>query len=120
MKQQSATQTLKTLNCQRKPATKAKLLLYAHFHRRPLTLDLQNDLQAMLDITLPLVFALVDVISSVGSLKQAIMAMEISQMLVQATMHNSSPLMQLPFFTDELAEKAKDFAHKNDEEEEVE
>ena len=27
-----------------KPATKAKLLLYAHFHRRPLTLDLQNDL----------------------------------------------------------------------------
>jgi len=84
---------------------KARLLMYAHFYRKALTLDLQNDLVYILDMVLPIVQALVDVISSTGNLRQCIMAMEISQMLVQATMHNSSPLMQLPFFTEELAER---------------
>ena len=52
--------------------------------------------------------ALVDVVASCSWLSPAIVAMELSQMIVQATTSQASPLMQLPHFTDKLVEKATD------------
>lgn len=50
---------------------------------------------------------LVDVVSSNGWLTPALLAMELSQMSVQAMNNNASPLMQLPHFNSTLVEKAK-------------
>eukprot|EP00392_Amoebophrya_sp_AT5.2_P002472 g2477.t1 len=90
-----------------KPTTKAKILLYAHFHRTPLTIDQSFDQRFVLDHVLRIVQGLVDVISSNSNLKQSLMAMEVSQMIVQATLHTSSPLLQLPHLTPDLCDRLK-------------
>merc|ERR1712060_146851 len=61
----------------------------------------------ILEHAVRLLQGLVDVISSCGWLTPALFAMELSQMIVQATSSNASPLMQLPHFTQALVEKAK-------------
>ena len=88
-----------------KPTAKAKVLLYAHFNRAPLTIDLQSDQRFVLENVLRVVQALVDVISTAANLKQTILAMEVSQMVVQATTANASPLLQLPHFTPHICER---------------
>merc|ERR1711953_1372133 len=89
------------------PHTKAQLLLNAHFNRTAITTDLSSDQRFVLEHAVRLLQGLVDVISSCGWLTPALYAMELSQMIVQATTSNSSPLMQLPHFTTTLIEKAK-------------
>lgn len=89
------------------PHTKAQLLLSAHFNRTPITTDLSSDQRFILEHAVRLLQGLVDVISSCGWLTPALFAMELSQMIVQATTSNVSPLMQLPHFTTALVEKAK-------------
>ncbi|CBZ54476.1 RNA helicase-related protein required for pre-mRNA splicing, related [Neospora caninum Liverpool] len=100
-----------------KPSTKALILLYAHFNRTPLPSDLIADQKILLEPTIRLLHALVDVISSNGWLVPALSAMEICQAVVQAMTTTAlgggnatqcSPLKQLPHFTDELVEKAKE------------
>ncbi|CAD7931404.1 unnamed protein product [Amoebophrya sp. A25] len=90
-----------------KPTMKSKILLYAHFHRAPLTIDLAFDQKFVLENVLRIVQGLVDVISSNSNLKQSIMAMEVSQMIVQGTLHNNSPLLQLPHLTPEMCEELR-------------
>merc|ERR1712187_297790 len=82
-------------------------VLNAHFHRTPITTDLSADQRFILEHAVRLLQGLVDVISSCGWLTPALFAMELSQMIVQATSSNASPLMQLPHFTQALVEKAK-------------
>jgi pre-mRNA-splicing helicase BRR2 len=89
------------------PHTKAQLLLNAHFSRTPITTDLSSDQRLVLEHAVRLLQGLVDVISSCGWLTPALSAMELSQMIVQATTSTSSPLMQLPHFTTTMVEKAK-------------
>mmetsp|Transcript_57678 Transcript_57678/g.103593 ORF Transcript_57678/g.103593 Transcript_57678/m.103593 type:complete len:2173 (-) Transcript_57678:154-6672(-) len=89
------------------PHTKAQLLLNAHFGRTPITTDLASDQKLILEHAVRLLQGLVDVISSCGWLTPALNAMELSQMIVQATTSTSSPLMQLPHFTPATVEKAK-------------
>jgi len=89
------------------PHTKAQLLLNAHFNRTPITTDLSSDQRFILEHAVRLLQGLVDVISSCGWLTPALFSMELSQMIVQATTTNSSPLMQLPHFTQTLVDKAK-------------
>lgn len=89
------------------PHTKAQLLLSAHFNRTPITTDLASDQRFILEHAVRLLQGLVDVISSCGWLTPALFAMELSQMIVQATSSNASPLMQLPHFTQQVVDKAK-------------
>ena len=54
-----------------------------------------------------LLIALVDVISSQGWFKPALIAMQLSQMLVQAMWVDDSPLLQLPHFDANLVDKCR-------------
>jgi pre-mRNA-splicing helicase BRR2 len=78
------------------PHTKALVLLQAHFSRHPLSAELASDQAVVLGHSLKLLQALVDVISSNGWLKPAIVAMECSQMIVQGLWDKDHPLLQLP------------------------
>jgi len=84
------------------PNTKALILLQCHFGRKPLSPELKLDQTNVLQRSLPLVQAIVDVISSQGWLKPALAAMEISQMLVQGLWNKDHVLLQIPHFSPEI------------------
>ncbi|KAF8820499.1 putative activating signal cointegrator 1 complex subunit 3 [Cardiosporidium cionae] len=88
---------------------KALVLLYAHFNRTSISTDLTADQVDIVEISLRLVQGLVDVISSNGWLHPALVAMELSQMIVQALTSSHSPLKQLPHFTSALIDQAKGY-----------
>jgi len=87
--------------------TKVNVLLQSHFSRKPLPPDLAEDLNEVLRTAPRLLQALVDVISSKGWLQQAIAAMELSQMIVQAQWDSDSPLKQLPHFSQPVLDHLK-------------
>jgi pre-mRNA-splicing helicase BRR2 len=81
------------------PHFKAFVLLQAHFSRMQLPVDLAKDQETILRRVLTLLSATVDVLSSEGHLN-AMSAMEMSQMVVQAMWERDSPLKQIPHFDD--------------------
>ncbi|WPH02522.1 Hypothetical protein R9X50_00538700 [Acrodontium crateriforme] len=85
------------------PHFKAFVLLQAHFSRMQLPTDLAKDQETILRKVLNLLSACVDVLSSEGHLN-AMNAMEISQMVVQAMWDRDSPLKQIPHFEDGVIE----------------
>ncbi|KAK5113048.1 hypothetical protein LTR62_003627 [Meristemomyces frigidus] len=85
------------------PHFKAFILLQAHFSRMKLPTDLAKDQEIILRKVLNILSACVDVLSSEGHLN-AMNAMEISQMVVQAMWDRDSPLKQIPHFDDEVIE----------------
>lgn len=85
------------------PHSKAFVLLQAHFSRMQLPNDLAKDQEIILRKVLNLLSATVDVLSSEGHLN-AMSAMEISQMVVQAMWDRDSPLKQIPHFDDKTIE----------------
>ena len=90
------------------PNIKTNILLQTHFLRIPLGVDLSQDQKKVLEISLNMVHAMVDVISSNGWLTPALLAMELSQMIVQASLVKQSTLYQLPYFDGNLVERCKD------------
>ena len=97
------------------PSTKTLILLQNHFSRLPLySTDLMKDTNVILQSTIKLIQALVDVISSFGWLKTVLSAMELSQMIVQGIWNKGpknpySHLLQIPHFTNEIAKKCFEF-----------
>ena len=87
------------------PHFKAFLLLQAHFSRMQLPADLAKDQELILSRILNLLSGCVDVLSSDGHLN-AMSAMEMSQMVVQAMWDRDSPLKQIPHFTDDVVKAA--------------
>ena len=79
------------------PQVKTNMLLQCHFNRTPLNTDLRLDQNFILENSIKLIHAMVDVISSLGLLKPALLAMELSQMVVQGMWVTQSQLMQLPY-----------------------
>lgn len=79
------------------PHFKALVLLQAHFSRMQLPIDLAKDQEMIVSKILALLSACVDVLSSEGHLN-AMNAMELSQMSVQAMWDRDSPLLQIPHF----------------------
>ncbi|KAF2201454.1 Sec63-domain-containing protein [Delitschia confertaspora ATCC 74209] len=90
------------------PHFKAFVLLQAHFSRMQLPIDLAKDQELILKKTLNLLSACVDVLSSEGHLN-AMNAMEMSQMVVQAMWRKDSPLKQIPHFDDDTVKTAEKF-----------
>ena len=79
------------------PHFKTFLLLQAHFSRLQLPPDLASDQALVLEKVLNLLSACVDVMSSNAWLN-ALGAMDLSQMCVQAMWETDSPLKQIPHF----------------------
>ncbi|MCJ1375804.1 DEIH-box ATPase [Loxospora ochrophaea] len=98
------------------PHFKAFVLLQAHFERLPLPADLSKDQETILSKILNLLSACVDVLSSEGHLN-AMLAMEMSQMAVQAIKGpRDSPLKQIPitqFSSDSAISAARDLGVKD-------
>jgi len=85
--------------------TKALILLQCHFSRIALSTDLRNDQKTILSESMPLIQAIVDVISSNGWLKPALAAMELSQMVVQGLWNRDHVLKQIPHFSKEIIDR---------------
>ena len=66
------------------PKAKSNLLLQCHFNRKPLSVDLRLDQKLILQKSVKLVHAMIDVISTYGNLNATLLAMELSQMVIQA------------------------------------
>ncbi|KAJ5899862.1 hypothetical protein N7495_004606 [Penicillium taxi] len=90
------------------PHFKAFVLLQAHFSRMQLPIDLAKDQADILRVVLNLLSACVDVLSSNGHLN-AMNAMELSQMVVQAMWDHDSPLKQIPHFSPKVIEVANEY-----------
>lgn len=87
-----------------KPDTKTNILLQAHFSRLSLPADLASDQALIIGKVLNLLSACVDVMSS-NSFLNALQAMDLSQMVVQAIWNTDSPLRQIPHFTKEVIDR---------------
>ncbi|KAF4121373.1 pre-mRNA-splicing helicase BRR2 [Geosmithia morbida] len=94
------------------PHFKAFVLLQAHFSRMQLPIDLSKDQEVLLSRVLSLLSAVVDILSSDGHLN-AMNAMEMSQMVVQAMWDRDSPLKQIPHFSPEVVKVANEFEVKD-------
>lgn len=94
------------------PHFKAFVLLQAHFSRMQLPVDLAKDQELILSKILNLLSGCVDVLSSDGHLN-AMGAMEMSQMVVQAMWDRDSPLKQIPHFSPEVIKTANDAGAKD-------
>lgn len=92
------------------PHFKAFVLLQAHFSRMQLPIDLGKDQEVILSKVLNLLSACVDILSSEGHLN-AMNAMEMSQMAVQAMWDRDSPLKQIPHFGPEAIKAANEFKY---------
>ncbi|KAH0544469.1 hypothetical protein FGG08_001366 [Glutinoglossum americanum] len=89
------------------PHFKAFVLLQAHFSRMQLPVDLAKDQEVILTRILNLLSACVDVLSSDGHIN-AMNAMEMSQMAVQAMWDRDSPLKQIPHFSPQVVKATND------------
>ncbi|KAI9893658.1 MAG: DEIH-box ATPase [Vezdaea aestivalis] len=89
------------------PHFKAFVLLQAHFSRMQLPIDLSKDQETILSKSINLLSAAVDVLSSEGHLN-AMSAMEMTQMVVQAMWDRDSPLKQIPHFEAGVVKAATD------------
>ena len=89
------------------PYFKAFILLQAHFSRLQLPADLEQDQREVLKKVLNLLSATVDVMSSNGYLN-ALGAMDLSQMVVQAIWDQDIGIKQIPHFDDEVVAKSKE------------
>ena len=89
------------------PHFKSFILLQAHFSRMQLPIDLAKDQELLISRILNLLSAMVDILSSEGHLN-AMSAMEMSQMVVQAMWDRDSPLKQIPHFSPEVIKVAND------------
>lgn len=89
------------------PHFKTFLLLQAHFSRLQLPPDLSADQAMVLEKVMNLLSACVDVMSSNAWLN-ALGAMDLSQMCVQAMWETDSPLKQIPHFEADVIKRCKE------------
>ncbi|CCH43112.1 pre-mRNA-splicing helicase BRR2 [Wickerhamomyces ciferrii] len=90
------------------PYLKAFVLLQAHFSRLSLPPDLASDQKFVLEKVLTLLYTAVDILSSEGYLN-AMYAMDLSQMVVQAVWDTDSPLKQIPYVDNDIIERAQKY-----------
>jgi pre-mRNA-splicing helicase BRR2 len=94
------------------PHIKTFILLQAHFSRLQLPPDLAADQIIILEKVMNLLSACVDVMSSNAWLN-ALGAMDLSQMCVQAMWESDSPLKQIPHFETDIVKRCKEAGVEN-------
>ena len=87
------------------PHNKTLILLLCYFNRIYINPLLNKDLEKIILIMNRIILSLVDILSSKNMLKECLLAMQISQMIIQAMFINQNTLMQLPYFTNDLIKK---------------
>uniref|UniRef100_A0A7S1KV15 RNA helicase n=1 Tax=Percolomonas cosmopolitus TaxID=63605 RepID=A0A7S1KV15_9EUKA len=88
------------------PHVKAYLLLQAHFSRIDLPIsDYITDLKSVLDQTIRVCQAFIDVAAEKGDLSAILNMIHIQQMIMQARWLNDSPLLSLPHINDKMVRK---------------
>ena len=87
------------------PHNKSLILLLCYFNRIYINPLVQKDLEKVVLISNRIILSLVDILSSKNMLKECLLAMQISQMLIQAMFINQNSLMQLPYFNNDLIKK---------------
>ncbi|KAH3683929.1 hypothetical protein WICPIJ_005129 [Wickerhamomyces pijperi] len=90
------------------PYLKAFILLQAHLSRIALPPDLAADQKHILGKIVNLLHAVVDLLSREGYLN-ALYAMDLTQMVVQAVWDTDSSLKQIPYVSDEAIDRAKKY-----------
>ena len=75
--------------------------MQAHISRISIPFDLRQDQKSVLTRILQILNAAIDILSSDGSLN-VLLAMDLSQMIVQAVWSSDNPLRQVPCFTNEI------------------
>ncbi|KAH3680742.1 hypothetical protein WICMUC_000176 [Wickerhamomyces mucosus] len=90
------------------PYIKAFILLQAHFSRINLPADLASDQKFILGKIVALLHTSVDLLASEGYLN-AMYAMDLTQMVVQAVWDTDSSLKQIPYVDDLIIERAKKY-----------
>lgn len=85
-------------------ATKVFVLLQLYFSRSHIPIDFQPDLKIILKKSIPLINAIIDILSGDGRLN-AMTAMDVSQMIVQGVWDTDNSLRQVPFFDEETLAK---------------
>lgn len=88
------------------PRFKAFVLLQAHMSRFSLPPELVSDQTIVLQHIIRLLSASVDILSSEGHLN-AMAAIDLCQMVVQATWDKDSPLKQIPYFDSRIISRCK-------------
>jgi len=88
--------------------TKANVLLQTHFSRIPVSLEIASDRDKIVGQCIPLLWAMLDLLSTEQWLKPALICLELCQMVTQALWDTDSPLMQLPHMTREIAQSMKE------------
>jgi len=86
------------------PNFKTNVLLQAHFSRIQLTADLASDQLLILERVVKLLSACVDVMSSEGYIN-ALKAMDMTQMVIQAVWDSDSHLKQIPHFSSAVTQR---------------
>ncbi len=85
--------------------TKVNVLLQCHFLRKSLPVDMQADQNIILENSVRLLQAMVDVISSSSWLSPALATMELCQMITQAVWDKDPVLKQIPHFSQEIIDR---------------
>lgn len=87
---------------------KAASLIYAQLYRVPIKDDsLLEDQQKVIRRCLSLIYGFIQVTLSQNWIQTTIMAIDLSQMIVQAVPYKASPLLQLPNLTSEIIRRIR-------------
>jgi len=89
------------------PSTKANILFQTYFSRHSIGQELSADRDKMVVQAIPLLWALVDLLSTEQYLKPTLICLELCQMMCQALWDTDSSLLQLPHVTREIAKEFK-------------
>eukprot|EP00494_Astrolonche_serrata_P032705 UN32974 len=87
--------------------TKSNVLLQTHFSRHQVGSEIRADGDKIVGLCIPLLWAMIDLLSTEQWLNPTLICLELCQMITQALWDTDSPLMQLPHVTRECAEDFK-------------
>lgn len=87
------------------PSVYANVIFHCHLYRIQIPEDVKNDFRAMCMSFLRIIPVIIEVASICGWLTPIVAALQLSQRVVQALGFETSELLQIPYITEEIAQK---------------